>query len=85
MKTLAFTKYQFFPTSYHSAAECEVSVTALSELFIDRMSAMTGFLEARGISVETNLSSKGAAAVPLLDFTTRKKYKRFPADYVRLA
>ena len=34
-------------------------MTALSELFIDRMSAMTGFLGARGISIGTNLSSKG--------------------------
>ena len=34
-------------------------MTALSELFIDRMSAMTGCLGARGISIGTNLSSKG--------------------------
>ena len=34
-------------------------MTALSELFIDRMSAMTGFLGARGISIGTNVSSKG--------------------------
>ena len=34
-------------------------MTSLSELFIDRMSAMTGFLGARGISIGTNLSSKG--------------------------
>ena len=43
----------------HSAADCEVSVTGSFKFFIATMSAITGILGAWGISIGTNLSSKG--------------------------